>query len=360
MKSLVMFLTFFSLLLADTISPLPSIESLKSSEKVDVPFQIETFKVLWLKRIQTMRAQGILPLTDIESSFNPGKFNLLTYAKMMDDYGVALIAFSPQIGEESFDKDKKLWHDAPRQLMYADPNRYIPTTTAGIYPAWTKEPLAFVKETIEKSKQHNYPLLGEFEFRHYPSPRQVKRNEFYRDVNIPIDSEAAHLLFAFSEQSGKSFQIHYEIEDTLLEPLEKMLQTYPNAKVIWCHLAQVRYSDKSKIYSPHYIKTLLERYPNLYFDLAFGDSHSVYQPSKEFHATIWNRSSGAFKQEWTELIEAYPYRFLMAFDIGGDRHDELLDKVKTARESLKSLSQKSQEIVAYKALWKLLFNEVLD
>jgi len=357
MKYRVLMLTFAFALYAEPLSPLPTSNNLKNAEKVAVPFKIETFKSLWKERIQAIRSQNIVPLVDVESSFNPKTFDPLDYAKMMDEHGVALIAFSPQV--TGFEKEKKVWNDTGRFLMKVDPYRYVPTTPAGIYPAWTKEPLLFIQETILKSESDGYPLLGEFEFRHYPSPRQVERGEMYRDVAIPIESEAAHLLFSFSQRTGKSFQIHYEIEDELLAPLEKMLATYPGAKVIWCHLAQIRYQTRAKLYSPTYVKTLLERYPNLYFDLAFGDSRSKYKPSGEYHATIWERGT-TLKNEWKELIEAYPYRFLMAFDIGGDRHDELPKKVTVARETLQNFSPKTQEIVAYKAFWKLVFNEILD
>jgi hypothetical protein len=82
----------------------------------------------------------------------------------------------------------------------------------------------------------------------------------------------------------------------------------------------------------------------------------MYKPSGEYHATIWSKRN-VLKPEWAKLIEDYPYRFLTAFDIGGDRHDELLEKVEVSRDVLKNLSLKTQEIIAYKAFWKLVFGE---
>ncbi|MDD3344646.1 MAG: hypothetical protein PHR87_13865 [Sulfurospirillaceae bacterium] len=357
MKIFSFVMVFILALCADSISPLPTANALSSFEKSSIPFDIPTLKILWKERIEAIRAKGMIPLIDVESSFNPSKFDLIDYAKIMDDKGVALIAFSPQIGDNAYTKALKLWHDASRQLIHADAARYVPTSTAGIYPAWTSEPKAFINETIKQVEKQHYPLLGEFEFRHYLSPRQVKRNEYYRDISIPIDSEAGHLLFDFAEKTGIAFQIHYEVEDTLLEPLEKMLNAYPHAKVIWCHLAQIRYSDRAKQYTSAFVRGLLERHPNLYFDLAFGDKDSIYKPSGEHHSTIWDRSSGQLKSEWAQLLEDYPYHFLSAFDIGGDRHDELSEKIHVSREVLKSLSPKTQEIIAYKAFWKLVFNE---
>lgn len=357
MKILFFSVFFVFGLYAEPLSPMPLASALSSFEKASVPFDITALKQVWKARIEAIRAGGVLPLIDVESSFNPSKFDLIDYAQMMDDNGVALIAFSPQIGDNAFTKEGKLWQDASRTLMSADAARYVPTSTAGTYPAWSSEPKAFVNETIKHVTQQNYPLLGEFEFRHYLSTRQVKRKESYRDVSIPIDSEAGHLLFDFAEKTGISFQIHYEVEDALLDPLEKMLSAYPHANVIWCHFTQIRYSSNAKRFTPSFVRGLLERHPNLHFDLAFGDKNSVYKPSNEHHATIWDRSSGKLKSEWAQLIEDYPYHFLTAFDIGGDRHDELPKKIENSREVLKSLSPKTQEIVAYKAFWKLVFKE---
>lgn len=56
--------------------------------------------------------------------------------------------------------------------------------------------MRFVKETIAKDTKDNYPLLGEFEFRHYPSPRQVKCNELYRDVRIITKVDSSELVHA--------------------------------------------------------------------------------------------------------------------------------------------------------------------
>ncbi len=356
LKRLVGIMLCACIALAQESSPMPKAKHLHDVKVVQA-FDLETLKTLWKQRIESIKAKGIMPLIDAESSFNAQKVNLIEYANNMDTLGVALIAFSPQVGKKAYEEESKSWDDTPHALMQIDPYRYVPTTTAGIEPVWTKEPLDFAKESAARAIQEHYPLLGEFEFRHYPSPRQAKRNETDRDVTIPIDAPAAHVLFQFSEQTHIPFEIHYEIEDDLLKPLETMLQTYPQARVIWCHLAQIRYPERAKHYSAQYVRGLIERYPNLYFDLAFGDADSIYPPSKAHQSTIWDQSTHRLKPEWAQLIEDYPYRFLIAFDIGGDRQNALEEKVRVAREVLKNLSPKVQAIVAYKAFWRLLFFE---
>ena len=241
----------------------------------------------------------------------------------------------------------------------AYPEHFIPTTTAGIYPAWTGKPGEFLEQHFRHTLDDGYPLMGEFEFRHYLSPRQWKRGENYRDVDIPINGEYGGRLFAFAEKTGIPFQIHYEIEDRLLPPLEEMLAAYPGAKVIWCHLAQVRYSSRSSIYGPEWLQGMLERHPNLYVDTAFGGPDSVYPGSGERHARVWLQD-GTVKPEWVRLLKAYPWRFLAALDLGGDRMGEVREKAATLRRFLAALPPETAAIIAYRAAWKLLFGEEIS
>jgi hypothetical protein len=358
MKTLIVILAVlsFSTVCAAEYGALPGSVRIGKHPKADVPFDLDYLKSIWKERISAIKEDGKLPIIDIESSFNPGGVDAKKYAKAMDTNGIALSAFSPQIGKKKYERKGALWHEGARRAMGVDPARYIPTSTAGIYPAFTSEPDAFVEQTILKVEEDNYPLMGEFEFRHYMSPRQYRRNETYRDVTVPIDSGAGHKLFSFSERSGIPFEIHYEIEDDLLPPLEKMLAKYPKAKVVWCHLGQVRYSRRAKTYGPEYVRSLIEKYPNIYFDLAFGDADSVYPGSNEHQATVW-RSGKTVKARWVQLIKDHPNRFLAALDIGGDRIDHVGRNTRTLRAFISNLPDEIQEIVAYKAAWRLLFNE---
>ena len=330
------------------LGPVPEVATMAGGNQATVPFEIDALKRNWRSRIEGIRASGELPVIDIESSFDPGRFNPSLYADAMDANTIALTAFSPQ---------GRGWREDARVIVAIDPWRYIPTTTAGIPPAWPDDAAQFLDATAAHVIKDRYPLMGEFEFRHYPSPRQWKRGERGRDLTLPIDGEWGHRLFRLSEQTGVSFQIHYEIEDSLLPPLEKMLKQYPKAKVIWCHLAQIRYSNLNSIYGPAYVRKLIENYRNIYFDTAFGGPNSRYPASGEFHATVWDRKTGGIKKEWAEVISDHPWRFLAALDIGGDRMDQLAEHAQTLHRFLAALPPKIAEIVAYKAAWKLLFSE---
>lgn len=318
----------------------------KQALSEEYQFKFSDSKHGYLNRIQSIKKSGTLPIIDIESSYNPKNFDPESFIRAMNRSGIAqsCLSLDPPRSSPS-------WSDEGNQLAKKFPEHFIPTGN-GATVIWSKSPDKFLDDNERFVTSQKLPLMGEFEFRHYLSPRQARRGEADRDVSIPIDSAVGHRLFSFSHKSGIPFQIHYEIEDGLLPPLEKMLSQYPNAKVIWCHFAQIRYSSRSSIYSPEYLGALLDKHQNLYIDTAFGDSRSIYPLSGEPHARYWTNQDA-----WNKLIISKPYRFLAALDLGGDRIDKLDEWTRNLRFFLGLLPEKTAEIVAYKAAWKLLFNE---
>lgn len=122
------------------------------------------------------------------------------------------------------------------------------------------------------------------------------------------------------------------------------------------HLAQTRYIERASRYSPAYVDSLINRFPNLYFDTAFGDAGSVYPPSNQRHSRVW-ANDGSLKAEWRDLIAAYPKRFLAALDLGGDRMGRIAEWDQNLRNFLKRLPSDAQQQVAYGNAWTLLFGE---
>jgi len=317
------------------------------------PFNFKTARAGYLNRLSSVKKAGVLPVIDIESSYDPTRIDLDSFTRSMDRAGIALMCLSAdQPG--NLVKGGQFWSNHSLEACAKYPSYFIPAGNGGNHPAWTRSPEKFLEENEHFIRAHQYPMMGEFEIRHYPSPRQIQRGEMFRDVSVAIDGPLVHRIFAFAEKSGLPFQIHYEIEDALLDPLEKMLIKYPKAKVIWCHFAQIRYQARSTRYSPELLDEWMEKFPNLYVDTAFGNALSVYQPSSERHARYWSHM-----REWNELIVSRPYRFLAALDIGGDRMHRVEEWTRTLRDFLQTLPADTREIVAYKAAWRLLFGEML-
>jgi predicted TIM-barrel fold metal-dependent hydrolase len=315
---------------------------------------VEHLKAGYRRRMTEMLGRKALPYIDVESSANSDELDIEALAKTMDALDIGLMALSATISSQQYKRGVR-YDPLSVRLVERYPERFIPVGNGGVPPAWTQDPEAFVAENESQVRDGNFLMMGEFEFRHYPSPRQVKRGED-RDVTVPIDGEIGHRLFRLSEASGVSFQIHYEIEDGLLPPLEKMLAAYPKAKVIWCHLAQVRYIERASRYSPAYVEGLIRKFPNLYFDTAFGGPNSVYPLSRQRHARVW-AGNGGLRADWLELLVAYPQRFLAALDLGGDRMHRIREWDSNFRYFLNRLPAETQHHVAYRSAWKLLFNE---
>ena len=312
-------------------------------------------KAGYAQRLKNILAAGKTPYIDIESSCNSSKVDVDAIAQNMDRLNIGLMALSADLGRGQFSKGVR-YDNLSERLLAAYPDRFIPVGNGGQPPALTEAPDEFLDAQGAAAWRKQIMLFGEFEFRHYPSPRQVKRGEMDRDVRVPIDGPVGHRVFSLSEKTGIPFQIHYEVEDELLAPLEKMLGQYPKARVIWCHLAQIRYIERASRHTPAYVETLIKRFPNLYFDTAFGDSASVYPLSNQRHARVWT-AFGDLKSEWRDLIVAHAGRFLSALDLGQDRLDRIAEYDRKHRLFLKRLPIETQHHVGYRSAWSLLFGE---
>lgn len=315
----------------------------------------EKLKPAYARRLKRLLEQGHLPYIDIESSCNSRSLNAGLLAQQLDDLHIGLMAMSADPGHSPYRSAP--WHNNLAETLVASyPDRFIPVGNGGQPPNITEHATDFLDSQESVAERGDMLLLGEYEFRHYPSPRQVKRGELDRDVHVAINSALGHRLFGLSEKFNIAFQIHYEIEDQLLEALEQMLMQYPKAKVIWCHLAQIRYMERASRYGPDYIASLIERFPNLYFDTAFGDAESIYPISRQRHARIWE-SSGRLSGAWRELIVAYPQKFLSALDLGADRMNQIVEYDRKHRSFLDQLPHEARHQVAYRNAWRLLFSE---
>ena len=196
----------------------------------------------WKRRIRAILDLNRLPIIDMQATYIPGTTNLPLMIGFMDELDIAQIAFAAANTPTS----------APSLDLYrARPEYFIPTTNSGEYPRWWNNPQNFLTGVTAELKTGQYFFMGEHEFRHYPSPEQVAAGQTFRDVTVPINGSGGQTLFQLSSDTGVAFQIHYEIEDRLLPALESMLERYPKANVIWCHLAMIRYPDRGSHYTPN-------------------------------------------------------------------------------------------------------------
>jgi len=298
----------------------------------------------WRQRIESLLSRGRVPLIDMQATYVAGTTNVARMVEWMDRFDVAQIAFAPANSPNG---------QAGLDLHRRHPQHFIPSTSSGEFPRWWTNPTAFLSVVREDLKSGQYFLMGEHEFRHYPSPEQVDAGLTFRDITIPIDGPVGHALFSIAEETGVSFQLHYEIEDRLLAPLEDMLARYPKANVIWCHLGMVRYPDRAKRYNVEYVRSLIARFPGLHFDLAVPPPESIYRPSGARDSTLY--ANGRLAPQWQALLEQHPDRFLAASDYRPPVEQNYPLQIGRQRDLiLSALGEKARHDVAYRNAWRLI------
>jgi Amidohydrolase len=302
----------------------------------------------WQKRTQGILQKGRLPIIDLQATFIKGQTNVPRMVELMDEWDVAQIAFAPA---RSQDGSHSL------ELYREYPQHFIPTTSSGEFPRWWNDPMAFLQVAKKDLQSGNYFFMGEHEFRHYPSPEQVAAGLKERDVTVELDGPVGDALFALSAETGVAFQIHYEIEDRLFPALEAVLGRHPKAKVIWCHLAMIRYPDRATKYTPAYVEKLINQFSGLYFDLAVPNPRSVYKPSGARDSTLYS-AEGKLDPKWKTILEKYPERFLIASDYRPPVAQAYPRMISDSRNLiLQNLTEPVRHLLAYKNAWRLIAGE---
>ncbi len=339
---------------------------ISAEEPVALKHDRNTLELKWQERIQSFLNTGVIPLIDLESSLKreDGERYIPRAINVMDKSGIALIAFDGYQAPKTSKKQKGYrWGYYIHHIVNSYPDRFILATNGDTNNNWLKQKDSFVDQTGEHVKSGNYPIMGEFDFRHYMSNHQCKKGNTKRDTNIPINGENAHLIFSLSEKMGIAFTIHHEPEDRPLAELEEMLAAYPKAKVIWAHFGQIRFPKNETRFNPELVRRLLSSYPGLYFDISTGQPGRSYKcNSNVLDTVIWNKNSfgsqkDTLKPEYKDILNEFSTRFVVGTDYGGGRSplpDFLKKRVKNARLIMRDLTEEAKHNISYRNAWFLL------
>lgn len=304
----------------------------------------------WRQRLESFLQRGILPIIDTEFTYGR-RIDLGFVTGEMDRAGVAQICLAPGDNQTS---------DFSLEAFRRYPDRFVPTTKDGSSPEWYANRADFAVKLARDLAAADYFLMGEFELRHYPSDLQFNAGRMNRDVDVPLDDPAVDRVFELAGKAGLALQIHYELEDRLLPPIEALLARHPRTSVIWCHLGQMRFRDRNTIFGPAYVEGLIGRFPNLHFDLATGGPGHVHPMSRQRDATLYvftgrDQWGGYLDPAWKRLLQARPERFLAASDSDGDRVKDMRDKLDRLRGMiLAELSAEAQRAIAFGNAWRLI------
>lgn len=303
--------------------------------------QIQKFE----KRIRDVMGQGALPIIDVEYHHG-GKIEMERLLKKMDESGVALTWLGP---------NEKLGSEESIRLNEIYPDRIVPTTVHGDGKLWHGKDKRFLEKLARDVRSGKYFAMGEFEARHYPSSTNN------RDVHMPVDSEAMQVVLELSSEAGIPFLLHHEAEDALLPEVERMLVKYPKAKMIWCHVGRNRNPTTwKKFQKADTVRDLLQKYPNLYFDLVQSKPGSKYRGTGQVEGILYDLSSArAFlNSEWKKVLEEFPDRFVIGSDINTGRFDDYHRVVQTFRDIvLGGIKKGAAEKFAFRNAWKFMTGE---
>jgi hypothetical protein len=324
-------------------------------------------EAVWRTRIQSFLDRGLLPIIDLESSLPEDDRYREDLLAGMDRWSVALIAFDGyQAAKTARSGDGYRWSYYLQELVNAHPDRFVLATNGGTNPNWLQQKGGkssdFIDQVEGEVRSGAYPIMGEFDFRHYMSEQQCKQGRADREADIALDSPNGHRLFKLSAETGLAFVIHDEPEDDALAALEKMLAAYPKAKVIVAHFGQLRNPEKQTGFTPDYVRRLLTAHPQLYFDLATGEPGRVYRCSGgRFDTVIWDVENGRqvdrLLPAYAAILTDFADRFVAGTDYGNGRPalpSFYNERLKNLRLILRDLPAPAQEAIAYGNAWKLL------
>ena len=118
----------------------------------------------------------------------------------------------------------------------------------------------------------------------------LDRNDYagigeFHAFNVDIDLPVLQQVIALAKKHGLFLHAHSDAD-----AIERIFATDPDALVLWAH---------SGFDSPDVIAPLLEKYPNLWSDLAFRYEHA---------------SGSGVTPAWRALFERFPNRFMIGTD----------------------------------------------
>lgn len=326
----------------------------------------------WRSRIQSLLDAGKLPKIDMETSWPEEivRSEVPSIFPLMDELGIALVAADGKQRRPDGTAGYR-WSDYTLEAADKYPDRFIPATNGGTSLNWLEQKSgegSFIEQLEKQIQSGRYALIGELDFRHYMSSHQCAAGHKHRDNSIPLTSANGQRVFSLSHETGVPFVIHLEPEDTPMLELEKMLEQYPNAKVVVAHFGQLRHPEKQRGFTPQRVQSLLKRYPNLHWDLSTGWPNREYRCAGDSNSgslrgdtVLWadgvEGQTDTVKAEWRAIFTEFHDRFVFATDFGSGRpplRDFLRRGVANFERIIRDLPREVQHTFAYKNAWRLL------
>jgi predicted TIM-barrel fold metal-dependent hydrolase len=119
---------------------------------------------------------------------------------------------------------------------------------------------------------------------------------------FPADSPLMQRLWRLSATYGFPVSVHMDAERESAEEMERLLASDRKGTWLWAHTGH--YAE------PALVRRLLAEHPNLYCELSYRVSISPSRTAKPMD------DAGRLQEQWRQLIEDFPDRFVLGTDIG--------------------------------------------
>lgn len=157
--------------------------------------------------------------------------------------------------------------------------------------------------------KNHYAGIGEF-------------HAFGEDVSLPV----MQAVIGLAQEHGIFLHAHSDVE-----AIDAIFASNPEALVVWAH---------SGFESPAQIAPMLEKYPNLWADLAFRSEHEI---------------EGQVEADWQTLFERFPQRFMLGTDTyTPERWFYVIEHADWSRDWLATLPPELARNIAYRNAETLL------
>ena len=187
------------------------------------------------------------------------------------------------------------------------PDRVIPFIGLNGVSPISREVLEYVDGQLATGK---FRGLGEVLSRHYGFSTETGAGTSLEagDYTIPMDSPGVLDLMCLAAKHNVVLIVHMETTAETVPALERALERFPETKVIWAHQTHIKTLDGSTAQharkaDPDQIADLLDKYPNLYADIAPG-----------FESRYLRSGDGRLPDRWKDLYERYSDRFVAGLD----------------------------------------------
>lgn len=287
---------------------------------------------------------GRLPLIDAHEHIIPG-LAAETIITLMDQAGVQkVILMANRI--ESF--RPMGWEDALVLEAYEKyPQRIIPFLTT-VRWGWRFRGPTFLEYAERQLQTGKFKGMGEFMVKHYAisSTADIAAPE----ISVPADSPWMQEMMRLGAKYNVPLIIHMETTADTVAALERALLANPNTRVIWAHQNPVKMgggpeAQYARQADPNQVAILLDKYPNLFADIAVG-----------YETRFFRLEDRKLPQGWKNLYERYNDRFVIGLDLAVSVMWEkgYLRRASVIRGWLSQLSSDTARKLAYENIERIL------